>query len=164
MRNIFTGDMLYNRVKLQSCHAEVRLNDISLNVAGLGRCKALGRLRHDQWAAGATIDCFISWSISLWTTANATTRMPHNLMTEGLGCLIFLFTSHDGLAVLRSECFLASDVMHIVNCKRWLIGEQHAVCHVHQRRQGNNLWLYNHLIEHSEHSNTQKYLVVWPWH
>ncbi len=61
----------------------------------------------------------------------------------------FLFTSHDGLSVVvvSGECFLASDIMQVVNCKQWLIRKQHVVCHVSRPRHGK---IYDPLIVKSD--------------
>ncbi len=51
---------------------------------------------------------------------NGRQRTPHNVLTESLASLIFLFTFHDGLSVVvvvSRERFLFDDVMHVVNCK-----------------------------------------------
>ncbi len=66
---------------------------------------------------------------------------------------VFLFTLHDGLSavVVSGERFLVGDITHTMKCKRWLIREQCAVCHVSRPRPVKNLWLFNHLIWHSEH-------------
>ncbi len=78
----------------------------------------------------------------------------------------FLFTYHKGLSVVvvNDKNFLSGDVMHVVTCKWWLIGEQRVVCHVSRSRHVKNLWDFNCLIWHSEHFTRQKYLGVWSWH
>ncbi len=144
-------------------HAEVRPHDITPIKAQPGRRGPLGGLGNLYWASGATSDGFISCTVSWWTTTDATSRMPRDRETSMFD---FLLNSHDGLSgvgvvmvVVSAECFLAGDVMHVVNCKRWLIGEQRVVCHVSLPQHSKNLWLLNHLIWHSEHFNGQKSLT-----
>ncbi len=57
VRHIFTAHRYYiGRVD----NAEVRLHNISLIMARLGRRRAPGGLRNNQQASGVRTDCFIS--------------------------------------------------------------------------------------------------------
>lgn len=65
---------------LLMCYARFRLHNVSPIIAWCCRCKASGR--EGQSASGATVDCFIPFSASWWTTTHARSGTPHDGLTK----------------------------------------------------------------------------------
>ncbi len=69
--------------------AKVRQHKVNAVMVRPWRHRASCWLGKDRRGSSATIDHFISRSVSQWMTTDATFKVHHNFMTERLACSIF---------------------------------------------------------------------------